>query len=116
MTELEIEFRVYRSPDPSGKRECIVARSIPHALQAWQQSVDSFSRSLELVISGDWLMKVLEQSEQDGCGEEIDGVERAAITKLCIEALAAQDATEKQALLKQVLALLGYDPEKLCDE
>jgi pyruvate/2-oxoglutarate dehydrogenase complex dihydrolipoamide acyltransferase (E2) component/tRNA A37 threonylcarbamoyladenosine synthetase subunit TsaC/SUA5/YrdC len=32
---------------------------VPHALQVWNESVDAYSRSLELVISGDWLMKLL---------------------------------------------------------
>ena len=106
--QLEIEFRVYRTPEPEGKRECVVARSIPHALQAWHESVDAFSRSLELVVSGDWLMRMLEQNEREGC-DEIDEVERSTIVGLCVEALRADDAQQKQHCLEQILAALGYD-------
>jgi len=61
--KLEVEFRVYRTREPGAKRECIATRSIPHALQVWNESVDAYSRSLELVISGDWLMEQLQSSE-----------------------------------------------------
>jgi hypothetical protein len=109
--QLEMEFRVYRIPEPGGKRECIVARNIPHALQAWHESVDSFSRSLELVISGDWLMRLLAQNEREGCGE-IDEVERATIVGLCVEALRVNNVQQKQQCLEQILAALGYDPNE----
>jgi len=110
--QLEMEFRVYRTPEPGGRRECIVARNIPHALQAWHESVDSFSRSLELVISGDWLMQLLANNESEEF-EEVNEIERAAIAKLCAEALKSKDAQQKQRYLEQILSVLGYDLDEI---
>jgi hypothetical protein len=106
--QLEIEFRVYRTREPGESRECIATRSVPHALQVWNESVDAYSRSLELVISGDWLMQLVEQSGEGECEEP--EVDRAAIVDLCLKALAADEVQEKQQLLKQVLAGLGHNP------
>jgi hypothetical protein len=106
--QLEIEFRVYRTRQPGESRECIATRSVPHALQVWNESVDAYSRSLELVISGDWLMQLVEQSDE-GTREEIE-VDRAAIVDLCLKALATDEVQEKQRFLKQMLTALGCDP------
>jgi hypothetical protein len=110
--ELEVEFRVYLTREPGGKRECVATRSVPHALQVWNESVDAYSRSLELVISGDWLMQLLMQNEREESGE-VTEVERAKIAELCLEALAAGDVQSKQTCLEQVLATLGYDLDEV---
>ena len=107
--QLEVEFRVYYTPCEGAKRECIATRSVPHALQVWNKSVDAYSRSLELVISGDWLMRLL---AQDGTGrpdENLEEVERSTIASLCIKAMTATDPQKKQQLLEQVLDTLGYN-------
>ena len=109
---LEVEFRVYRTREPSSKRECIATRSVPHALQVWNESVDAFSRSLELVISGDWLMQLLAQNGEAGC-QEVDEIERVEVARLCLQALKTTDVEHKQRCLVQVLATLGYDPEEI---
>ena len=108
--QLEIQFRVYYIPEPGGKKECIATRSVPHALQVWNSSVDAYSRSLELVISGDWLMKLL---AEDGKGaiEEPGEIDRAAIIDLCLKALSTDDGQKKEEYLKQVLSTLDYDEE-----
>ena len=108
--QLEIQFRVYYIPEPGGKKECIATRSVPHALQVWNSSVDAYSRSLELVISGDWLMKLL---AKDGKGiiEEPGEIDRATIIDLCLKALSTDDDQQKEECLKQVLSTLDYDEE-----
>ena len=109
--QLEIEFRVYYSPAEGSQRECIATRSVPHALQVWNESVDAYSRSLELVISGDWLMKLL---AEDGKAfvDDPDEVNRAAVIDLCLKALATDDDQKKEGYLKQVLDTMGYDSSK----
>jgi hypothetical protein len=108
--KLEVEFRVYRTREPGSKKECIATRSVPHALQVWNESVDAYSRSLELVISGDWLMQQLERGEDEEPPEgELDECERVRIAELCTQALAADDAKYKQHCLKQILALLRQE-------
>ena len=106
--QLEIQFRVYYIPEPGGKKECIATRSVPHALQVWNSSVDAYSRSLELVISGDWLMKLL---AEDGKGmiEEPEEIDRAKIIALCLRALSTDDDQKKEECLKQVLSTLDYN-------
>jgi hypothetical protein len=117
MAELEFEFRVYRTPREGGKRECVVARNVPHALQAWRASVDAYSRNLELVISGGWLMQLLEYAQMDDeAGGEIDECERARIATLCIEGMLAEDGERKQQCIENVLVALGYDPSAIKDE
>ena len=108
--QLEVEFRVYYIPEPGATKECIATRSVPHALQVWNESVDAYSRSLELVISGDWLMKLL---AEDGKGriEEPVEIDRAAVIDLCLKALSAGDEQQKETYLKQVLLALGYRPD-----
>lgn len=114
MAELEFEFRVYRTPREGGKRECVVARNVPHALQAWRESVDAYSRNLELVISGGWLMQLLEYARNDEQGgAEIDECERARIATLCIEGMLAEDGERKQQCIENVLVALGYDPNAI---
>jgi len=108
MTEkLEIEFRVYRTREPGGKRDCIATRSVPHALQAWNASVGDFDRRLELVISGDWLMRLIKENS-DGI-TEFDDQERARVLQLCLAALASDDETQKERCLEEVVEALGYD-------
>jgi hypothetical protein len=108
--KLEVEFRVYRTREPGSKKECIATRSVPHALQVWNESVDAYSRSLELVISGDWLMQQLERNENGESPEgELDECERIRIAELCAQALATDDAKYKQHCLEQVLVVLGQD-------
>ena len=109
--QLEIEFRVYRTRQPGESRECIATRSVPHALQVWNESVDAYSRSLELVISGDWLMKLL---AEDGKAlvEDPDELNRAAVIDLCLRALSTNDEQQKEECLKEVLKTLGYDSGK----
>ena len=112
MAELEFEFRVYRTREPGAGRECIVARNIPHALQVWGESVDAVSRSLELVISGDWLMKLLESNEGGEKRKRRDPLcdnERAMIEELCVAGLAASDDRERERCLKQILVVLGVN-------
>jgi len=112
--KLEVEFRVYRTREPGSKKECIATRSVPHALQVWNESVDAYSRSLELVISGDWLMQQLERNENGESPEgELDECERIRIAELCAQALATDDAKYKQHCLEQVLVVLGQDPQVL---
>jgi len=106
--KLEVEFRVYRTREPGAKRECIATRSIPHALQVWNESVDAYSRSLELVISGDWLMEQLQSSESGrSLAGELDECERARIAELCAQALATDDPGYMQHCLQEILAMLG---------
>jgi hypothetical protein len=107
MSELEFEFRVYRTREQGGRRECIVARSVPHALQVWQESTGSYSRNLELVISGNWLMQLL--AYDGGACDEVNEDQRARIAQLCIEGLVARDSGGKQESLEKVLMALGYD-------
>lgn len=111
MTQLEFEFRVYRTREPGGKRECIVARNVPHALQVWGESVDAYSRSLELVISGNWLMQLLENYEPGGPhpSRTIDECDRTRIGQLCIDGLLTDDEELRRRCLEQVLTILGYD-------
>ena len=117
MAELEFEFRVYRTPREGGKRECVVARNVPHALQAWRESVDAYSRNLELVISGGWLMQLLEYAQsEDQAGAEIDECERARIATLCIEGMLSEDSDLKQRCIENVLSALGYDPDAIKDQ
>lgn len=112
--KLEVEFRVYRTREPGAKKECIATRSVPHALQVWNESVDAYSRSLELVISGDWLMEQLRRNENgETLAGELDGCERVRIAELCTQALATDDVKYKQHCLEQILALLGQAPEEL---
>jgi hypothetical protein len=107
--QLEIQFRVYYIPEPGAKKECIATRSVPHALQVWNESVDAYSRSLELVISGDWLMKLL---AEDGKGViEDPEMDRATVIDLCLKALSTEDNQKKEEYLKQVLNTLGYNPD-----
>lgn len=108
--KLEVEFRVYRTREPGAKKECIATRSIPHALQVWNESVDAYSRSLELVISGDWLMEQLQNSEGGrSLAGELDECERVRIAELCAQALATDDAGYKRHCLQEILTLLGRD-------
>lgn len=109
--KLEVEFRVYRTREPGAKKECIATRSIPHALQVWNESVDAYSRRLELVISGDWLMEQLQSGESKSPAGELDECERMRIAELCTQALAAEDSDYKQHCLQEILALLGRDVE-----
>ncbi len=111
MTELEFEFRVYRTREPGAKRECVVARSVPHALQVWGESVDAYSRSLELVISGNWLMQLLENVElsEPRPSAPLDECDRARITQLCIEGLLTSSEEQRRRCLEQVLVALGHD-------
>jgi hypothetical protein len=110
--KLEVEFRVYRTREPGAKKECVATRSIPHALQVWNESVDAYSRSLELVVSGDWLMEQLQSSENArSLAGELDECERVRIAALCTRALAADDPGYKQHCLQEILALLGRDME-----
>ncbi len=107
--QLEIQFRVYYIPEPGAKKECIATRSVPHALQVWNESVDAYSRSLELVISGDWLMKLL---AEDGKGVVEDPeMDRTMVIALCLKALSTEDNQKKEEYLKQVLNTLGYNPD-----
>jgi hypothetical protein len=108
--QLEVEFRVYYIPAEGSQRECIATRSVPHALQVWNKSVDAYSRSLELVISGDWLMKLL---AEDGKAliEDPDELNRAAVIELCLKALSTDDEQQKEECLKQVLKTLGHTGE-----
>jgi hypothetical protein len=107
--QLEIQFRVYYIPEPGAKKECIATRSVPHALQVWNESVDAYSRSLELVISGDWLMKLL---AEDGKGViEDPEMDRATVIDLCLKALSTEDDQKKEEYLKQVLNTLDYNPD-----
>jgi hypothetical protein len=105
--QLEIEFRVYYIPSPGAPKECIATRSVPHALQVWNKSVDAYSRSLELVISGDWLMKLL---AEDGRAfvKDPDALNRAAVIDLCLKALSTDDEREKEECLREALETLGY--------
>ncbi|MFN2271235.1 MAG: hypothetical protein ACK2US_10390 [Anaerolineae bacterium] len=105
--QLEIEFRVYYIPAEGSQRECIATRSVPHALQVWNESVDAYSRSLELVISGDWLMKLLAEDGKASIGDP-DELNRAAVIDLCLKALATDDEQQKEECLKQVLKTLGH--------
>jgi hypothetical protein len=107
--QLEVEFRVYYTREVGAPRECIATRSVPHALQVWNDSVDAYSRSLELVISGDWLMRLLEQDGTGRDNEILDEIERSTIAGLCIKALTSSDPSQKQRYLEQVLDTLGYD-------
>ncbi|MBN1177606.1 MAG: hypothetical protein JXD18_00210 [Anaerolineae bacterium] len=111
MTELEFEFRVYRTREKNGSRECIVVRSVPHAMQVWEESKDAFSRRLELVIAGDWLAQLIDQ-EKDMPGQEcveVEEDERASVMQLCIQGLLSADPHEKQRALERILVVLGYD-------
>lgn len=105
--QLEVEFRVYYIPAEGAQRECIATRSVPHALQVWNESVDAYSRSLELVISGDWLMKLLAENGR-GFIEDPDVLNRSVVIDLCLKALSTDDEQEKEACLKQVLEAMGY--------
>lgn len=111
MTQLEFEFRVYRTREPGAKRECVVARNVPHAMQVWGESVDAYSRSLELVISGNWLMQLMENVEMSTSGPPtaIDECDRARITELCIDGLLAGSDEQRRRCLEQVLIALGHD-------
>ncbi len=112
MTQLEFEFRVYRTLEPGGKRECVVARTVPHALQVWSESKYAHSRSLELVISGEWLMQLLEQNS--GCEDSgISDGARVEIARLCIQGLSTDDTSQHQECLERILAVLGYDQDAL---
>ncbi|MBN1977800.1 MAG: hypothetical protein JW918_10390 [Anaerolineae bacterium] len=113
--QLEVEFRVYYIPAVGSPRECIATRSVPHALQVWNESVDAYSRSLELVISGDWLMKLLAEDGKASI-EDPDELNRAAVIDLCLKALSTDDEQQKEACLKQVLKTLGYSLGKPEDE
>ena len=111
-TQLEFEFRVYRTREKNGKRECIVVRSVPHATQVWNESKNAFSRRLELVIAGDWLTRLLDSEELapcDTCNEEVVGDTRADVMQLCIEGLLSDDAAQKHHALEKILVTLGYD-------
>jgi hypothetical protein len=110
--QLEVEFRVYYIPSPGAPKECIATRSVPHALQVWNESVDAYSRSLELVISGDWLMKLLAENGK-GFVEDPEGLNRATIIDLCLKALSTDDAQEKEQCLKQALGMLGYKSNRV---
>jgi hypothetical protein len=108
--QLEIQFRVYYISEPGAKKECVATRSVPHALQVWNSSVDAYSRSLELVISGDWLMKLLAEDGKETI-EEPGEIDRAKIIDLCLKALSTDDDQKKEKCLKQVLSTLNYDEE-----
>jgi hypothetical protein len=108
--QLEVEFRVYYIPAAGSPRECIATRSVPHALQVWNESVDAYSRSLELVISGDWLMKLLAEDGKTSI-EDPDELNRAAVIDLCLKALSTDDERQKEECLKQVLKTLGYSTD-----
>ena len=111
MKQLEIEMRLYLTREPGAKRECIIARNIPHAMQVWQDSADAYSRNLEMVISGEWLQKMIEQSNlQDGCND-VDEISRAEILGICLKGLRSGDAQAKQQCLEEVMHTLGYDVE-----
>jgi hypothetical protein len=103
--------------EEGGKRECIVARNVPHAMQVWGESGDAFSRSLELVISGGWLMQLLELNglvERIGEGGPLDDdCERAKIAEVCIQGLVSDDERLKQQCLEQVLVSLGYNVDEI---
>ncbi|MBN1955141.1 MAG: hypothetical protein JW900_08845 [Anaerolineae bacterium] len=118
MTQLEFEFRVYRTPEENGKRECIVARSVPHAMQVWSESIDAYSRSLELVISGAWLMHLLEFSEtcEKLVEDDVDAGVRNKIMDLCIAGLISDNDHYKRECLEQVLVALGYDLDRVKKE
>ena len=114
MTQLEFEFRVYRTRSPGEERECIVTRSVPHALQVWGESVDAFSRSLELVIGGDWLMQLLDATNDHQAiarGGITDPEERNRLAKLCRKALESDDEQQKQACIQEILAALGSEQD-----
>jgi hypothetical protein len=115
MTELEFELRVYRTRTPGGNRECISTRNVPHAMQVWHESMDAYSRSLELVISGAWLMQLLDYSELTDETKKgtLDECERIKVASLCIQALNTNDEQRKQRCIEQVLLALGYDPDTL---
>ena len=115
MPQLEFEFRVYRTLEKDGKRECVVARSVPHALQVWGESHQAIDRSLELVISGNWLMQFLEQTDsaERQLPTEIDECARIKIAETCIDGLLTQDPAVKQRCIEEVLVALGYDPVEI---
>jgi len=116
MGQLEVELRIYFTHEKGGNRECVIARSIPHAMEVWNQESDVYSRNLELVLSGDWLMDLL---EKDGRGlpvREFDECMRARIAEICIEALQADEVAEKQECLEQVLVALGWDLETVKEQ
>jgi len=106
--QLEVEFRVYYIPAEGAQKECIATRSVPHALQVWNESVDAYSRSLELVISGDWLMKLLAENGKEFI-EDPDVLNRAAVIDLCLKALSTDDDQKKEECLRQALTTLGYN-------
>jgi hypothetical protein len=118
-TQLEFEFRVYRTRKKNGKRECIVVRSVPHAMQIWNESKNAFSRRLELVIAGDWLTQLLNSDEFTPCDTEdveVTGDRRADVMQLCIEGLLGDDTVQKQRSLEKILVTLGYDPVAIKEE
>jgi hypothetical protein len=76
--------------------------------------VDAYSRNLGLVISGGWLMQLLEYAEvDDEAGGVIDECERARIATLCIEGMPVDDGDQKQQCIEDVLIALGYDPSAI---
>ncbi len=112
MAKLEFEFRVYRIREDTDKRDCIAIRNVPHALEVWDDHVDAFQRRLELLISGGWLMQLLEYNES--CAEveeeDLDKNERTQIMEWCLKALTSDDESYRQQCLEQILLALGCSP------